>query len=90
MSNPVSFINSYTNNIVALTNLLATLRLQNDMLTQDPTLVTRYFDQTKNPSQRTDIAAADVTAAQAAIVQLLFTFDSGSPTEKAALFKMLP
>lgn len=59
------------------------------MLTQDPTLITRYFNASITPNSRTDIVAADITAAQGAITQMLFTFDSGNPTQKAALFKML-
>lgn len=95
MSNPVSFINSYTQNIVQLTQLMQTLRGQNDQLAQDATLIPRYFA-TTNPSNpnlaivRTDIVAADVTNAQNALVQLLFTYDSGAPTQKSFLFKMLP
>jgi hypothetical protein len=42
------------------------------------------------PAYRTDIVAADVAAAQAAIVQLLFTFNSGNPTQASALLKMMP
>ncbi len=95
MSNPVSFINTYTQNIVQYCNLMQVLRSNNDQLAQDPTLITRYFE-TTNPSNpnisvvRTDITATDVTNAQAAIVQLLFAFDSGEPTNKSYLFKMLP
>lgn len=95
MSNPVSFINTYTQNIVQFCMLMQTLRGNNDQLTQDPTLIDRYFA-TTNPSNpnismvRTDIVAEDVEAAQAAIVQLLFAYDSGDPSNKSALFKMLP
>jgi hypothetical protein len=95
MSNPVTFINTYTQNIVQFAQLMQILRGNNDQLTQDPSLIDRYFA-TSNPSNpnisvvRTDITAADVTNAQAAITQMLFTYDSGSPTQKSLLFKMLP
>jgi len=95
MSNPVSFVNTYTQNIVQFCQLMQTLRGNNDQLAQDPTLIDRYFA-TSNPSNpnisvvRTDIVAADVTAAQAALVQILFAYDSGAPTQKSKLFKMLP
>ncbi len=95
MSNPVSFVNTYTQNIVQLAQLLQTLRGNNDQLTQDPTLIDRYFA-TSNPSNpnvtvvRTDITAQDVTNAKDALTQMLFTYDSGSPTQKSYLFKMLP
>ena len=95
MSNPNTFINSYSENIVRFVNLMETLRSQNDQIAQDPTLIARYFAQP--PSQpglsggpRADIVAADVEAAQSSIVQLLFAFDSGTPPQKAALYKMLP
>jgi hypothetical protein len=95
MSNPVSFINAYTQNIVQFCNLMQVLRGNNDQLQQDPTLIERYFA-TTNPSNpnisvvRTDITAVDVENAQAAIVQMLFAYDSGDPTNKSYLFKMLP
>lgn len=87
MSNPVSFINGYVSAIQNLINNLEALRTQNDMLTQDSTLITRYF---QAAGARTDIVAADITNAEAAITQLLFTFDSGSPTQKSYLFKTAP
>jgi hypothetical protein len=89
MSNPISFINAYASNIVTLCKVLEDLRVQNDMIAQDATLISSYF--AAGPmGVRTDIAAADVTAAKDAMVQLLFTYDSGSPPQKAALYKMTP
>ena len=95
MSNPVSFVNTYTQNIVQFCQLMQTLRGANDQLAQDPTLIDRYFA-TTNPGNpnisvvRTDITAQDVKDAEAALVQLLFAYDSGEPTNKSMLFKMLP
>lgn len=89
MSNPVTFINQYSQNIVQYIQLTQILRTQNDQLTQDPTIIDRYF--AMNPNQiRSDITATDVQNAQEAIVQMLFTFDSGSPTQKSYLYKMQP
>lgn len=95
MSNPTTFINTYTQNIVQFCQLMATLRTNNDQLAQDPTLIDRYFAQTNpgNPNisvVRTDITKQDVVNAESAVTQLLFAFDSGSPTQKSYLFKMLP
>ena len=96
MANPNTFINTYTQNIVQLCQLMQTLRAQNDQLTQDPNLVKAYFTTDANGVNdtcgrpRKDIVEADVNNAQAALVQMLFTFDSGSPTQKSYLFKMLP
>jgi hypothetical protein len=89
MSNPLTFINSYSQRIVALVQDLETLRTMNDQIDQDPTLLDRYF--ALNPNQiRQDITKQDVTDVHDAIVQMLFTFDSGSPPQKSYLFKMLP
>lgn len=85
MSDPTIFMNSYANGIQGFINTLMTLQTMNLQLSSDPTLITRYFSGT---NKRSDIVAADVSAAQAAIVQMLFTFNSGSPTQAAALFKM--
>jgi hypothetical protein len=87
MSNPVTFIDGYVGKIQQLVLDLKDLREQNDMLTQDPTLIDRYFSAA---SPRTDIVPEDVTNAKSALVQILFTYDSGSPTQKSYLQKMLP
>jgi hypothetical protein len=89
MSNPISFITNYTNNIVTLVEVMENLRVQNDMIDQDSTLIDRYF--AAGPmGVRTDIDKAAVTAAHDALVQLLFTYDSGSPSQKSSLYKMMP
>lgn len=90
MSNPNTFITNYVAACGTLVSVLQALRVYNDMIAQDSTLVTRYFDNTNNPTHRTDIVAADMTAAQGAVTQLLFAFDSGAPTQKAGLYKMQP
>jgi hypothetical protein len=41
------------------------------------------------PQARGDIVKQDFTNSDSAIVQILFTFDSGGPTQKSYLFKML-
>jgi len=85
MSNPVSFVNSYVSSLQQLNTILQNLRGLNDQLAQDPTLATRYFT---SPGARTDIVAQDITNASNAVVQLLFAFDSGSPTQNSLIFKM--
>ncbi len=94
MSNPISFVNSYSGNIVQLVNVLKALETQNAMLTADPTIITRYFATPNLPNGqtaiRTDIDAAAVEAAKAAIVQMLFTLNSGDPTQAAAFYEMMP
>lgn len=95
MSNPTTFINMYTQDIVQLCALMQKVRQDHDQLVQDPSLLDRYFSQTNpgNPNisiVRTDITKQDVQNADAAIVQILFTYDSGDPTQKSYLYKMLP
>lgn len=94
MANPNTVINNYSETIVQFVRMMQTLRTMNDQLDQDPSIVTDYFAQPPGgiggTIPRKDIDAADVAAAQAAIVQVLFTFDSGTPPTKAALYKMQP
>ncbi len=93
MSNPTTFINDYSNNIVQLVKTLKALETQNNMIDSDSTLLDRYFAGTPTSpfgSPRADIVKADVTAAHGAMVQLLFAFNSGAPTQASALYKMLP
>lgn len=86
MANPVTFANDYFAQISNLINILEDLRTLNDRISQDSGLIAAYFN---NPIHRTDMVAQDFTNAQAAVTQILFTFDSGSPTQKSYLFKTL-
>jgi hypothetical protein len=88
MADAINFINVYSAQIKAFVDILQDLETKNLQLTEDPTLLDRYFDDTA--THRTDIVAADVTNAQAAIVQMLFTYNSGEPTQASALLKMFP
>jgi hypothetical protein len=90
MADASNFMHLYSAQIQNFVNLLIDLQTKNQQLTEDPTLVTRYFDVTVTPGHRTDIVETDVSNAQAAIVQMLFTYNSGTPTQAAALLKMFP
>jgi hypothetical protein len=87
MSNPITFVNNYVLTLQQYNQTLQALANLNDQLASDPTLATRYFQQ---PGARTDITATDITNAQSAIVQFLFTFNSGSPTQKSFVYKLFP
>jgi hypothetical protein len=89
MADANNFMHLYSAQIQNFVNLLIDLQTKNQQLTEDPSLITRYFDSTM-PPPRTDITSDDVAAAQAAIVQMLFTYNSGTPTQAAALLKMFP
>lgn len=86
MANPVTFANDYFAQVANLINVLEDLRTLNDRIAQDSGLVAAYF---ANPVHRTDITATDFNSAKGAVDQMLFTFDSGSPTQKSYLFKTL-
>lgn len=96
MSNASTFMQQYVLAIQNYCNQTQQLRQMNDQLTQDPTLITRYFtitDPTRGFNEagqvpRKDIVAQDVTNAEGAVTQMLFTYDSGAPTQKSYLFKM--
>jgi hypothetical protein len=92
MSNPLTFMNNFFQLNVQFIQQVQQLRTANDQLNEDPTLVDRYFSLTnQGPGvPRKDIVAQDVLDAQAALVQVFFTLDSGSPTQKSKIYKMLP
>lgn len=89
MSNPTTFMAKYETTIATLVKNLEDLRAMNDWIDQDPTLLDRYFSSTRQ-SPRTDITKADVEAAKGAIGQVLFAYDSGNPTQKSHILKMVP
>lgn len=91
MSNPITFVNQYTQAIVNLINAIETARHLNDVLTQDPTLASSYTSALPATlgTPRVDILPADINNAKAALVQVIFAYDSGAPTQKALLNKML-
>ena len=88
MTDPVSFYRLYVSTINQFINTLEDLRTQNDRLASEPTLAADAAAAALK-SGRPDLTAQSFINAQAALVQLLFTFDSGSPTQKSFLFKML-
>jgi hypothetical protein len=92
MSNPLTFMNNFFQLQVQFIQNVQLLRTADDQLKQDPTLIDRYFELTgMGPGvPRKDIVAADITAAQGALEQVFFTLDSGSPTQKSLIYKMLP
>lgn len=76
---------NYINKIKALINALEDCRTEVDKLNSDATLPTKYL---QNPAARPDLVASDFTNANSALTQIIFAFDSGSPTQKSALFHM--
>ena len=91
MADAGNFVHLYSAQINNLINLLADLEGMNQQLTDDPTLLTRFSElQVGNPNYRGDITETDITNAQDALVQILFAYTSGSPTQQSFLNKMVP
>ncbi len=86
MSNALDFGNDYFAQVAKFIEATEDLRVLNDRIASDSTLITRYFE---DPNSRTDIDATAFGAAKDAMIQMFFTFDSGNPTQKSALFKLL-
>jgi hypothetical protein len=86
MTDVVSFGAGYIAAVQNLVQSMESLRLFQARFAQDSALFTEYL---ASPNARTDIVAADLTACNASVTQVLFAFDSGSPPQKAALFKLL-
>ena len=85
-------MNNYFQLQVQFIQVTQQLRTADDQLKQDPSLVDRYFALTgMGPGvPRSDINKTDITNSQSALEQVFFTLDSGSPTQKSLIYKMLP
>ena len=94
MSNPNSFMHVFAAKTEQFVTLIEDLRGMCDWLVQDPTMLDRYFDQDVSVPgggrPRSDIDKDDVMAAKAAIEQVLFAYDSGSPTQKSKILNLIP
>jgi len=97
MTNPQTFMHVWFAKVQQYIQLTEDLRVMNNVFAGDSTIVENYFSPPIPPGQtaapppgRTDIVAADCANAQAAMVQMLFAYDSGSPTQKSQLYKMIP
>jgi len=87
MSNPVSFVNTYFQAGQQYNQIMLTLQGLNCQPATDPTLAARYVT---SPGARTDIIAQDIANASSAIVQFLFTWNTGAPTQKSFIYKLFP
>jgi len=92
VSNPLTYVNNFFQLNVQFIQIVQQLRTAHDQYVEDPTLIDRYFALTGvGPGvPRQDINAQDVKNANDALVQVFFTLDSGSPTQKSLIYKMLP
>ena len=74
-----------TNNLISQLQIMETFA---DRLTSDPSLAAAAAA-AANMAGRTDLTTADFNNAIGAIDQILFAFNSGSPTQKSYLYKLL-
>ena len=88
MTDSITFGRAYSTNIKQLINQLDILRTQDDMMVQDPTLSQAAADAMAS-SGRPDLTKTVFDNAHAALVQILFAYDSGTPPQKSLLYKML-
>lgn len=72
-----------------ISNLMEDLRVMSSRMTEDTGLAAAAATAAQNNLRRQDLATADFTNFKSALDQLLFTFDSGSPTQKSYIFKLL-
>jgi hypothetical protein len=85
MTQAKTFADAWFTACANVINDLETLRTLNDRVAVESGLLGAAL----TASTRSDITSQDMTNASAAVTQLLFTFDSGNPTQKSFLFKML-
>ena len=83
---------SFYRNLIAATqtyiNALQALQTFQDRLASDANLSTAAAAAAQ-AAGRNDLAKADFDNVAAAIVQFAFTFNSGAPTQKSFLYKLL-
>lgn len=85
MTDAVTFGRGFVGAINTAINALEALQLYQDRMAVEPGLAAAAATQLG----RADITATDFNNAANAIVQLMFTFNSGAPTQKSFLYKML-
>jgi hypothetical protein len=88
MSNPDSFnqtVNETVKNFIYWMQQIQTLQ---DRMSQDPTLAAAAAASAQ-AAGRTDLTTADYNNLANAIVQIMFTWNSGTPAEKSYFYKML-
>jgi hypothetical protein len=88
MADATTFYRNFIAETVRLINDLEDLDTTQDRLAEDAGLAAAAATAAQ-AAGRTDLAAVDFTNAAAAINQILFAFNSGSPTQKSYLYKLL-
>jgi hypothetical protein len=86
MADSSLYAQTYLGQIKVLADCLDQLRLLNDRYTADPTVLDAYL---ASAAKRADLDSTKFAAARSSVAQLLFTYDSGNPTQKAGIYGLL-
>lgn len=86
MADVVAFGSAYISAVKVLIDDLENLRTLQARIAQDSTLFANYL---ASPGARPDLNGSALAAANDAVTQILFAYDSGSPPQKAKLFNLL-
>jgi hypothetical protein len=88
MADATTFYRQFISEIKTLINDLENLDTAQDRMAADSALAAAAAD-AANAAGRTDLTETDFTNAASAVNQILFTFNSGSPSQKSYLYKLL-
>lgn len=88
MADATTYYRTLISQVQGLINELETLNTLNDRMHEDSGLAAAAAA-AANASGRTDLTTQDFVNAGSAITQIMFTFNSGAPTQKSYLYKLL-
>jgi len=88
MSDAITFYREFIATARETVNLMSKLETMKERVESDPALAQAAAD-AASTSGRPDISKADVDNAVGAITQILFTWDSGEPTQKSYFYELL-
>jgi hypothetical protein len=88
MTDATNFGQSYVGTVRDLIDAIDNANLMQDRLSSESTLAAAVAE-AMSGAGRADMTEQVINDAAAAIVQIVFTFNSGSPTQKSLLYKVL-
>jgi len=88
MADSVMFYRTLISNVQTYMQAMEQLNIMQDRMVQDSTLAAAAAASAR-AAGRLDLNTVDFTNLGNAIVQLAFTYNSGNPTQKSFLYKLL-
>jgi hypothetical protein len=88
MTDSLNFGQSFVGTVRALIDAIDAASQMQDRLNSEPTLAAEVA-QSMSGAGRADMTEQVITDAASAIVQIVFAYNSGSPTQKSLLYKVL-